>query len=176
MYKDKKRQKMNLLFSSIKRRCNNKKQQNYYLYGGRGIKCLWKSFEDFLIDMGQQPVGMTIDRIDNNGHYCRENCRWATLKEQANNKRNNVKFIYRQKEYTLTELARKFKIEPKTVFYRYYKNNSFEKIFSKQVKNKEYFKKRNGKIIKDWKTGKYIKKDLAKKYELDIQRIYEILP
>lgn len=70
-------------------RCYKKSDIAYPRYGGRGILVCdkWRDFENFLSDMGERPNGKTLDRIDNNKNYVLENCRWASYKEQSQNKR-----------------------------------------------------------------------------------------
>jgi hypothetical protein len=77
------------------KRCNNPASRGYEYYGGRGIQVCeeWRnSFKQFLEDMGKAPTKQhSIDRINSEGNYCKENCRWATPREQARNTRRNRK-------------------------------------------------------------------------------------
>lgn len=80
---------------SAKGRCFNKKDQKYHRYGGRGITMCqeWRmSYKAFLENLGRCPEGLMLERINNEGHYEPGNCRWATPKEEANNRSTNLDY------------------------------------------------------------------------------------
>jgi hypothetical protein len=109
------------IWLGLRSRCNNPTNKDFKNYGGRGIKVdpTWnESFINFLMDMGEVPAGMSIDRIDNNGHYERSNCRWATPLENANNTRRTVFVTYNDKTQSIADWARETGLERKTLEYR----------------------------------------------------------
>ncbi len=95
-------------WKSMRTRCLSVNNPGYHNYGGRGIKICdrWLySFQNFLEDMGERPDGLSIERIDNNGHYCPQNCRWADKKEQANNTRLNYLIEHNGLTMNITQWA-----------------------------------------------------------------------
>lgn len=115
------------IYKSMVNRCYNEKVKNYSRYGGRGIKVCpeWlDSFETFYKDMGPRPTSdHSIERRDNDGNYCPDNCHWATMKEQANNKSSSVRYddgtgIMR----SITEIAELAGVPRATVASRVYAN------------------------------------------------------
>lgn len=107
------------VWTSMKTRCYNPECVAYQDYGGRGITVCdrWKdSFETFLADLGEPPEGLTLDRINNDGPYSPENCRWATQAQQKRNTRRNIWVDYQGDSYVLTDLAAKFNIPKGTLW------------------------------------------------------------
>lgn len=80
------------VWEGMLQRCNNPNSVGYPDYGGRGITVCkrWLSFEEFFTDMGERPEGTSLDRIDVNGNYCKENCRWADASVQGFNQRKST--------------------------------------------------------------------------------------
>lgn len=95
------------IWSGVIRRCADTKCRIYKYYGGRGIRVCarWRKFENFLADMGEPTADATIDRKNSNGNYTPANCRWATMKEQQNNRRDNRRIRFGGKVMTLTQWA-----------------------------------------------------------------------
>ena len=117
-------------------RCTDPNATNYKNYGGRGITVCeeWKDFSKFYEDMGDIPPGMTLDRKDNDGNYCKENCRWASYLTQENNKRNNIVITFHGQTKTLSQWARSSGINYHTLYSRYIKGLPLSLIFkSKEV-------------------------------------------
>lgn len=113
--------KIYTVYLSIRQRCNNPHYKQYQDYWWRWIKCMWNNFEDFYEDMWvTYKDWLSIDRIDNNFDYCKENCKWSTAIEQQNNTRKNRYFEYNWKKQTLSMWARELWINRSTLSQRYY--------------------------------------------------------
>lgn len=122
-------------WADAKRRCTNPNHEYFSHYGGRGIKFLFNSFEQFYSHIGPRPhKKLSLDRIDNNGHYQIGNVHWATSKEQSNNRRNNVNLVYKGRTQNITDWARELGIHCDTIRYRLLKQGwSVEKAFETPV-------------------------------------------
>ena len=118
-------------WSVMFKRCGNPNRKDYKLYGGRGITVCerWSDFLVFLGDMGAKPTDKhSIDRIDNNGNYEPLNCRWATSKEQANNRSTNINLSYEGLNLTIAAWADKIGINRTTLYARYHRGWTTERI------------------------------------------------
>ena len=133
-----KKTRLYTIWYNMRNRCDNTENKEYSNYGGRGIKVCkeWYSFiafRDWAIKNGYKDT-LTIDRIDNSGDYCPENCRFATLKMQANNRTNNHYITYKGKTQTLKQWAEElnipyYRLRSRINNYKY----DIQKAFSKET-------------------------------------------
>lgn len=107
------RSKTYSIWSNMLARCTNPKATYYDRYGGRGIKVCdeWLMFKQFLIDMGEKPIGKTLERIDNEKGYFPSNCRWATPKEQAENRSSSQLITYNGITQCLSDWAKQLGVQ-----------------------------------------------------------------
>lgn len=122
------RTRIHNIWHAMLQRCDDEKCAAYPAYGGRGIDVCseWHVFENFLHDMGQPPEGMTLDRKDNGLGYSKSNCRWATRRVQANNRRNNKLISFHGKTMTQAEWERALRLKPGAIWQRLNRGWSIE--------------------------------------------------
>ena len=103
------RQKLNYIWGAMKSRCFDKTDPGYVNYGGRGITVCerWMVFQHFFDDMSPRPSGMMIDRINNDGNYEPDNCKWSTRQEQNSNRRSCIYVVIDGERVTLKEACRR---------------------------------------------------------------------
>lgn len=120
-------------WSQMVARCTNPDHAMWKHYGARGITVCaeWLEFPNFLNDMGEAPPKTHLDRIDNSGGYCPKNCRWATFKESARNKRSCRPITIGGEVKTATEWAERFGIKASTVRNRMARGFPLERLFTK---------------------------------------------
>ena len=128
-------------FRNMHQRCSNPKNVGYANYGGRGIKVCsrWSIVDNFVEDMGLKPDGLTIDRIDNDGDYTPENCKWSTPLEQGQNKRvyKNARLVtFDGLTLSVSEWSRRTGINATTIEYRLGAGWSVEKAITHQPPSK----------------------------------------
>ena len=126
------------IWRGMKKRCDLTQSKDYKNYGGRGISVCqdwendFKSFYDWSIKNGYQE-GLTIDRKNNDGNYCQENCRWVSMKEQARNKRSNVIIEIDGEKKNITDWAEHIGVKRHILYWRFHNT----KDIIQYIKNKE---------------------------------------
>lgn len=116
-------------------RCTNPKYRQWKRYGGRGIKVCdaWHKFENFYADMGDPPIGLTLERRDNNQGYSAANCYWATQTEQNNNRRSNIQITCNGLTLSPAQWAEKLGIERKHIYNRRHRGMPVEKVLAQPL-------------------------------------------
>lgn len=114
----------------MRNRCFCKSNPRFKDYGGRGISiCIrWNDFRIFLHDMGLRPNGKSLGRIDNDGHYTPENCRWESRSEQQRNRRTNRILTFRGLSWPVVQWAEHLGIKPETIHGRLRKGWPLKKV------------------------------------------------
>lgn len=133
-------------WAGIIQRCTNPKCKAWESYGGRGITVCerWLKFENFFADMGPRAPDLSIERIDVNGNYEPGNCKWATKKEQYNNKRNTRLLTHQGETATMSEWARRCGLEPTTLLTRMERGWSVERALTKESTDIRNCKNKSG--------------------------------
>lgn len=120
-------------------RCYWRSDPYFDRYGGRGIKVCarWRRFENFLADMGERPDGTCLDRIDNNGHYTPQNCRWSTRKEQARNRSSSVVLTYKGRSQPAIAWAEELRMHRSTLSKRLRHGWSVKRALTQPVRSQK---------------------------------------
>ena len=137
-----KRLRLNRIWSKMKDRCNNPNSRSYPHYGGRGITVCkeWNLFSNFALwalNNGYRD-DLSIDRIDVNGNYCPENCRWADVFTQANNKTDNVYLELDGERMSAQQWARKLNVSVRTLYNRVAKGMSDKEVLDRKSFGRRY--------------------------------------
>ena len=129
------RQPLYSIFHAMHSRCRNPSARNYCNYGGRGIRVCdrWSDYEMFVADMGPRPPGQQLDRIDNDGDYSPENCRWATRGENNRNKRTNHYVTIDGERLVLHDWCARFGVSVATVLARISQGESYKQALARPV-------------------------------------------
>lgn len=129
--------KIYYIWRGMLERCYDKNNKAFKNYGERGITVCdeWRScFDNFYRDMGDKPKGMSLDRIDNNKGYSKDNCRWATHVEQCNNTRSNIYITAYGLNLTVLQWAQAFEVPSKRIYHRISRGwDKFDAVFTGRI-------------------------------------------
>lgn len=160
------------VWSCMKRRCLNQNDSSYRFYGERGVSVCeeWKNdfeaFYDWAMKNGYKK-GLQLDRIDTNGNYCPQNCRFITQKENENNRSDNVIVEYEGVEYTLSQFAEKHSLDYDRLRYLYVQCGvPVKEIFENDYMNKPY--KREREKVYMYNGEEHTLKEFSEMYNIDI--------
>ena len=132
-----KRKKIYRVWCAMKERCNNPHNKRYKNYGSRGISVCdsWSKsfmcFDKWAKGAGYKE-GLTLDRINNDGNYCPENCRWITRREQNRNYSRNHKITYNGETLCISDMADKYGVNRATVLFRIKQNKPLQIVFARK--------------------------------------------
>lgn len=134
------------VWCSMLARCNNPNTKAFKDYGGRGVTVCrrWLKFENFLVDMGEKPEGLTLDRKNNNKNYSKRNCRWVTRKDQNRNRRSNIHLTHKGKTKLLVEWAELLGFSRSALYHRYDRGWPVDRILTQPQRGIEYAKFNEG--------------------------------
>ena len=163
--------------ASAVQRCNPNNSDRYPRYAGRGIKVCPRWYTQgvfkgepgtlhihvFLEDLGPRPKGKTLDRIDSDGDYTPENCRWATAEEQANNTCRVVLLDFKGETLSLSQWARRFGVHPSTMWQRWKLGWSVERVLSPELR---------GSGLHEWNGNLLHLKEIAELEEVNVGLLY----
>ena len=115
---------------TMRQRCINPKNRDYQNYGSRGIECRFETFTSFIQELGPRPQGLTLERIDNNGHYEPGNVRWDTRRQQSCNKRNTKRYQYNGKCLSVMQWAEELNLPYAALYARLHRGWNVEKALT----------------------------------------------
>ena len=129
------------IWDSMIQRCTNPNRKDYFKYGGRGIVVCneWMTFENFISDMGERPIGLSLDRIDNNGNYDKANCRWATATQQGRNQSTNRLITFNNVTRCISEWAEVLQMNKNSLEARFRRGWSVDKAFMEPIQKKAIY-------------------------------------
>lgn len=126
-----------LTWVGMKQRCDNPNHIRFNEYGGRGISYCdrWEDFTLFLTDMGVRPEGMTLDRVRNSKGYSKENCRWATLDTQFNNRRSSRLLTFKGETLSMAQWSSKLGVHENLIGSRIRNGWGIERALTTKVRS-----------------------------------------